>query len=75
MSTTDILEALVAGRHHDPFAVLGLHQDGRTRVAEQPTDRGRTYLSRELDTSVLIRSAHDFESGWLAEALTRETRW
>ena len=32
MSTTDILEALVAGRHHDPFAVLGLHQDGRTRV-------------------------------------------
>jgi methionyl-tRNA formyltransferase len=52
-----------------------LLQDGRTRVAEQPTDRGRTYLSRELDTSVLIRSAHDFESGWLAEALTRETRW
>lgn len=52
-----------------------LLQEGRTLVAEQPTDRGRTYLSRDLEPAVLIRSAQDFESGWLNEALTRETRW
>jgi methionyl-tRNA formyltransferase len=44
-------------------------------IAPQPTDRGRTYLSRELTPSILMRSARDFADDWLAEALERETRW
>ncbi len=44
---------------------------GETLVAEQPTDRGRTYLSRDLDPRALVRTARDFENGWLEDELRR----
>ncbi len=32
MSKPDALKALAQGRHHDPFALLGLHEDNGTRI-------------------------------------------
>ncbi len=32
MATPDTIEAIVAGRHHDPFAILGVHKSGSGRV-------------------------------------------
>lgn len=32
MTTPDAINALVQGRHSDPFAVLGMHRDGNSRV-------------------------------------------
>jgi len=47
------IRAIVAGRHADPFALLGLHQVGETWVARTFIPHAETVSARTLDQRIL----------------------
>ena len=61
MNSTDTIESLVAGRHHDPFAVLGLHYDGKTRVVRtlQPQARAVALIDADGEDMAQMERLHD----------------
>ena len=54
------LNALVEGRHTNPFAVLGLHKSGRGRVVRtyQPGARSVDLVERNGDKIAAMRRVH-----------------
>ncbi len=62
MSKPDALKALAQGRHHDPFALLGLHQENGTRIVRtlQPGARSVELVDADGDVmGALEREPYD----------------
>ncbi len=62
MSKPDALKALAQGRHHDPFALLGLHQENGTRIVRtlQPGARSVELVGADGDVmGALQREPYD----------------
>ena len=61
MNSTDTIDSLVAGRHHDPFAVLGLHHDGKQRVVRtlQPQAQAVALIDADGEEMAEMARLHD----------------
>jgi len=53
MTTIDDFDALVQGRHSDPFAVLGLHRTGASRVVRTFQPQAKSVVLIDRDGNVL----------------------
>jgi len=53
MTTIDNFDALVQGRHSDPFAVLGLHRTGASRVVRTFQPQAKSVVLIDRDGNVL----------------------
>ncbi len=57
----DEVDALVAGQHHDPFAVLGMHKAGKAWVARAFVHGADKLIAHTLDGKVVgdLKRTHD----------------
>jgi 1,4-alpha-glucan branching enzyme len=71
--SAETIEAIVAGRHADPFAVLGVHEDGGVRVARVFVPHAEEIVLARRDgspvTALTRLHAHGLFAGPLGEGL------
>ena len=76
MSSTDskVLDAVAAGRYHDPFAVLGLHKAGNHRVVRTFQPQAKSVELIDADGTVMAEMDKVHDDGVFSAAMPARKR-
>ena len=75
MTDPSILQAVAEGRHHDPFAVLGVHKDGKQRVVRTMQPQAASVAIIDAQGEKLADAARMHNGLFVAELPPRIRRY
>ena len=76
MTEPSILDAVAQGRHHDPFAILGVHRDGKRRVVRTMQPQAAAVALVDAQGAILAEAELVHKNGlFVAELPPRVRRY